>query len=149
MPPAALMRFSYCLHSLIRSSTVPSKMFTCEGGMSTNNSSGTSHGYPNRKRLTVREEFTEHEGVVRFWVIFRETNVFVHVEGDYVLEPGFHRQQMHRSLVNATHVSFSSLTSLIRALYVGIGDEPVGSPSTKGFSAVGAKSLMLQIEMST
>lgn len=46
----------------------------------------------------------------------------------------------------AAHESFPSLTSLIRALYVGIGDEPVGKPSTNGFEAVGLKSLMLRPE---
>ena len=42
-----------------------------------------------------------------------------------------------------THESFPSFTSLIRALYVGIGVEPVGRPSTNGLSAVGLKLLIL------
>ena len=41
------------------------------------------------------------------------------------------------------HESFPSFTSLMRCLYVGIGDDPVGSPRTKGFSGVGLKSLIL------
>jgi hypothetical protein len=36
----------------------------------------------------------------------------------------------------------------MRALYVGIGDEPVGRPRTKGFSAVGLKSLILDWHVS-
>ena len=33
---------------------------------------------------------------------------------------------------------------LMRCLYVGIGDEPVGRPSTNGFSGVGLKSFILK-----
>jgi len=42
-----------------------------------------------------------------------------------------------------THESFPSLTNFTKALYVGIGEEPVGNPNTNGFSGVGAKSLIL------
>ena len=31
-------------------------------------------------------------------------------------------------------------------MYVGIGDEPVGRPSTNGFSGVGRKSLILRLD---
>ena len=43
----------------------------------------------------------------------------------------------------STDESFPAFTSAISALYVGIGDEPVGRPSTNGFSGVGPKFLML------
>jgi len=36
---------------------------------------------------TMREEFAEHEGMVRFWMVARKPNIFVHVECDDVLEP--------------------------------------------------------------
>ena len=39
--------------------------------------------------------------------------------------------------------SLPALTSLMRCLYVGMGDEPVGRPSTNGRSWLGLKSLML------
>jgi hypothetical protein len=44
-----------------------------------------------------------------------------------------------------THESFPSFTRRMRYLYVGIGEEPVGKPSTKGFSGVGWKLLILYI----
>jgi hypothetical protein len=43
----------------------------------------------------------------------------------------------------STHESFPSFTILISALYVGMGDDPVGRPRTKGLDAVGAKSPIL------
>lgn len=43
-----------------------------------------------------------------------------------------------------TYDIFFSFTKDMRALYVGIGEEPVGSPSTNGLDGVGANSLILQ-----
>lgn len=40
--------------------------------------------------------------------------------------------------------SLPALTRVMRCLYVGMGEEPVGRPSTKGRSAVGAKSVILR-----
>ena len=37
---------------------------------------------------TVREELAEHEGVVGLGVVLGKMDVFVHVEGDDVLEAG-------------------------------------------------------------
>ena len=42
--------------------------------------------------LTVREEFPEHERVVRFGMVFGEPDVFVHVERDDMLEPALGSQ---------------------------------------------------------
>ena len=42
------------------------------------------------------------------------------------------------------YLSFPDLTREIKCLYVGMGDEPVGRPRTKGFSGVGPNSLMLR-----
>ena len=35
----------------------------------------------------MREEFTEHKGVVGLGVVLREADVLVHVERDNILEP--------------------------------------------------------------
>lgn len=35
----------------------------------------------------MREEFAEHEGVIGFGVIARESYIFVHIEGYNILEP--------------------------------------------------------------
>ena len=45
--------------------------------------------------------------------------------------------------MHSTHESLPSLTRRVRCLYVGMGDEPVGRPSTKGLSGVGRKSVIL------
>ena len=42
-----------------------------------------------------------------------------------------------------THDNFPSFTILIKALYVGMGEDPVGNPRTNGFSGVGVNSLIL------
>ena len=44
-----------------------------------------------------------------------------------------------------THESLPAFTSPMRCLYVGIGEEPVGRPSTNGFPAVGLKSRILTV----
>lgn len=94
----------------------------------------------------MREEFTEHECMVRFGVVLRQPDVFIHIERDDMFEAAQSRSEKLWRLLSElshTHESFPSFTSAMSALYVGIGDDPVGRPSTKGFSAVGAKSLIL------
>jgi len=39
-------------------------------------------------RRTVREKLAEHKSMVGFRVIARDADVLVHVESDYVFEPG-------------------------------------------------------------
>lgn len=100
----------------------------------------------------MREEFTEHERVIGFRMVAGDADVFVHVECNNILETENKRERGGRRRVNrelgarlgGTYESLPSLTSLIKALYVEIGEEPVGRPSTKGFSAVGLKSLILE-----
>ena len=36
--------------------------------------------------INVIEEVTVHKAVVAFWMLFRQTDIFVHVEGDNVLK---------------------------------------------------------------
>jgi hypothetical protein len=79
-------------------------------------------------------------------MILGKANVFVHVEGNDILEAitGHVNVDWRCTRTQAiAHDSFPSLTSLIKVLYVGIGDDPVGRPRTKGFSGVGAKALIL------
>ncbi len=40
------------------------------------------------------EELAEHEGVVRLWVVLGELDVFVHIEGHYMLESTGERVKM-------------------------------------------------------
>ena len=92
----------------------------------------------------MREEFAEHECVVGFGVVFGKSDVFVHVECHDMFESD---RWVNVSIFGNSAVTYESLpsfTSEIRCLYVGIGDEPVGRPSTKGFSAVGLKSFILE-----
>lgn len=90
------------------------------------------------------EELAEHKGMIRLRVVPREPDIFVHIERNDVLEPictDFSR--LEQAWFAVAHDNLPSLTILIRALYVGIGEDPVGNPSTKGFSAVGLNSLIL------
>jgi len=91
------------------------------------------------------EELAEHERVIRLRMVFWDTNVFIHVESDHILEskPYFSVSISTKRNSSKTHESFPSLTNFTKALYVGIGEEPVGNPNTNGFSGVGAKSLIL------
>jgi hypothetical protein len=100
-----------------------------------------------RRRIsqhTVREELPEHERMVRFAMVARKSYVFVHIEGHNILETVRRLPTITTSIQSNTYDSFFSFTKAIRALYVGIGDEPVGSPKTKGRVGVGANSLILQ-----
>jgi len=75
-------------------------------------------------------------------MVLRESDIFIHIECDDVLEPISSCKKGHD--YNArTHDNFPSFTILIKALYVGTGEEPVGNPRTKGLSGVGANSLIL------
>lgn len=47
------------------------------------------------------------------------------------------------SIGRTTHESSPAFTSLISALYVGMGEDPVGKPRTKGFDGVGSNRLIL------
>lgn len=38
------------------------------------------------QRHTVGEEFFEHESVVGFRMVARKSNIFVHVESDYIFK---------------------------------------------------------------
>lgn len=100
-----------------------------------------------KDQRTVREEVLEHEGVVGLWVVLGKPDVFIHVEGDDVLEAGRTRSaSTHSSTIIRTTTTYESspaLCSLIKAWYVGMGEDPVGKPRTKGFSAVGSNSLIL------
>ena len=57
-------------------------------------------------------------------------------------DPFVSEKRVKKNMAAEAHESLPSLTILIRALYVGIGDEPVGSPSTKGLFAVGLNSFI-------
>lgn len=52
-------------------------------GHATVSSSETNQGQGLR---TVREEFPEHESVIRFGVVLRDTDVFIHIERYDMLE---------------------------------------------------------------
>jgi hypothetical protein len=83
--------------------------------------------------------------MVRLGMILRESDVFVHIERNDVFKSVFIPQVRVCALFFflTTHVNLPSLTILIKALYVGIGDDPVGNPRTNGCSGVGANSLIL------
>jgi hypothetical protein len=89
------------------------------------------------------EEFAEHEGVVGLLVVLWQAYILVHVECDDMLEARNYLAFLRETMGYKTHESFPSFTSLIKALYVGIGDDPVGKPRTNGLFSVGAKSLIL------
>ena len=67
---------------------------------------------------TVREELAEHEGVVGLGVVLGQRDVLVHVEGHDMFEPARRVALASPQLFpyQDTHESFSSLTSLMRAL---------------------------------
>jgi hypothetical protein len=54
-----------------------------------NNNAGMSRckNISGNKRGTLREELSEHEGVIRFRMIPREPDIFIHIECNDVLEP--------------------------------------------------------------
>ena len=80
--------------------------------------------------------------MVALGVVFGQLDVLVHVERHDMLEPALISPHPHYSQLR-THESLPALTSRMRCLYVGIGDEPVGRPRTNGFSGVGLKSFIL------
>jgi hypothetical protein len=78
---------------------------------------------------------------------FGDPDVFIHVECYDMLEPRIQCDKedlLRLRMLTQTYDSFPALTSLMSALYVGIGELPVGKPSTNGVSAVGLKSLILR-----
>lgn len=72
----------------------------------------------------MREEFTEHEGVVGFGVVLGEVNVLVHVECDDILKAArsrdFNEQSISRrrtfEVNGVPYLSFPSFTRLIKYL---------------------------------
>ena len=81
-------------------------------------------------------------------MILRQPDVLVHVERHHVLESAKVLSVHDRTAREAkdAYETLPAFTSLMSALYVGMGDDPVGRPSTNGFSGVGSKSLILQCE---
>jgi len=96
----------------------------------------------------MREEFSEHKSMVGLGMVARQANILVHIKRHNILESsevpqGHGWQDDDIRNIYETYESFPCFTNSTSALYVGIGEEPVGKPRTKGFSGVGANSLML------
>ena len=80
--------------------------------------------------VDMTEEVVPHEAVVALGMVLRDADIFVHVEGDHILEGDLaFLVKFHQFLIGADRRG-------------PIGVEPVGKPRMKGFLAVGLKALM-------
>lgn len=50
------------------------------------------------------EKFAEHEGMIRFGVIAGKSHIFIHVEGDHILE-AVHRYLRHGTVLKRVLIS--------------------------------------------